>query len=351
MNPAGRRLLALYRRALRLYPRSFQKEYAEELAAVFALRLQGNRADVKTALRELRDLPLALAAAFLRERRQQQMKRSLDNWFSNTSGSWWEVLLAALPFLLMGFLPGLFSIIPAVNNLPPLAGMLILGTLFLILAALGIIGLLVSLPRWSLTYAGISLTLFALSMIISPNLLWDFEVPSGWPSWGLNAVLMGVFLIVLALSTWILLWSAGRIRLMKPFAANLKSDRSLVSFMMFGGAYVLVVLHYEDLADGGVYLIASSLVMAAGAWLYLRAKNLPAKLWALVVAVTLGEGIALAANLILFPYPAWEVELGSVHFPAAVMFVLISWLTSLVMVLLPMAIPWYGTPLNETIAT
>lgn len=354
MNPTGERLLSLYRHALRLYPHPFQEEYAEELTAVFALRLQAQEPQgilplFKTTLHELRDLPPSLAAAYLRERRRQIMKRSLDHWFTQNYGSGREVLLAVMPFLLMGFMPGLLSKIPLVQNQPQLVGFIILGSLFLILAALGIIGLLVELPRWSLLYAGISLSLFALSMVISPGLFDLYSLPSEWPSWSSNAVLLGSFLIILALSTWILLWAAGHIRIMKPFAANIRNDRSLLPFMMFGGSYLFVIGHYEDLADGGWYLVASSLVMVAGAWVFLRAEKLSTKLWALVAANTLGNGIALTANLVLFPSPSWVVEVGSWHFPAVVLFVSLTWLSSLVMILTPLAfLPRQAAPTNPS---
>ena len=58
----------------------------------------------RLGLEELRDLPLALAAAYLRERNRHKMKRNLEHWFAHEPGSGQEVLLAVLPFLLTGFL-------------------------------------------------------------------------------------------------------------------------------------------------------------------------------------------------------------------------------------------------------
>lgn len=352
MNTTGEKLLAFYRQAIRLYPQPFQETYAEELTAVFALQLQAQEAAgtlplIKTALCELRDLPPSILAAFLRERRRHKMKLSLNHWFSNNTGSERELLLAALPFLLIGFIPGLLSSIPAIQNLPQMVGGIILGTLFLVLAALGVIGLLVELPRWSLTYAGISLTLLALSTIISPNLWGGLPLPANWPVWSLNALLFGAFLIALALSTGIVLWAARHIQIMKPFANNIRNDRSLLSFMMFAGAYVLVVAHYEDLPESGFYLIGSSLMMVAGAWVYLRAEKLSAKLWALVVANLLGNAITLAANLTLFPSPVWKIEFAGLQFPATVMFVLLTWLTSLTMILAPLVLIRQSARPNE----
>jgi hypothetical protein len=352
VTPASEKLLSLYRRAIRLYPSTFQEDYAEELAEVFAMRLQGNRADIKTVLRELRDLPLALVAAYLRERRRQKMKHSRDHWFTNNAGSWRELLLACLPFLLTGFVPGLLSEIPAVQGLPPLAGMLVLGTLFLILAALGITGLLVRLPRWSLTYAGVSLTLLTLSLIAYSNQFGLISISAAWSVLHLNVVLMGVFLVVLTLSTWILLWASGHIRLMQPFAANLKHDHTLISFMFYGGALVLTLSHYEDIPNGGVYLMLSALALAAGAWGYLRAAAPATRIWALIGGTTLASALTLTANLRLLgvPNPA-PISFAGLQIQAAVGFVGLTWIVSMIMVLAPLALRSTAASLPEAQTT
>ena len=266
------------------------------------------------------------------------MNQNLNRWFGSDHGTGKELLLASLPFLLMGFVPGLLSKIPPVQNLPQLAGFIILGILFLILATLGIIGLLVSLPRWSLTYAGVSLTLFSLSTIVSSKLFGLYSDSSAWSLIRLNAVLMGIFLVVLALSTVVLLWAAARIRLMQPFADNLKHDRTLISFMFYGGALVLTLSHYEDILDGGVYLMLSALVMAAGAWGYLRSTSPAGRIWSLIAGATLGSAFTLAANLRLTAVPHQApISFAGLQIEAAVGFVGITWIVSLVMILAPLA--------------
>ena len=104
----------------------------------------------RLGLGELRGLPLALAAAYLRERNRQKMKSTLDPWFAHQPGSAKEVLLSVVPFVLTAFVTGLLSFIPAVDQFPMWAGQLILLGLFLVQAGLGIIGLILRLPRWSL---------------------------------------------------------------------------------------------------------------------------------------------------------------------------------------------------------
>jgi hypothetical protein len=80
MSPAARLLVRAYRACLRLYPRSFHAEYAEEMAGVFTQSCRQAAASSSyalflLALRELRDLPLNLA----REYRSQWSKKPMSN--------------------------------------------------------------------------------------------------------------------------------------------------------------------------------------------------------------------------------------------------------------------------------
>jgi hypothetical protein len=163
MNAHQAQLLGFYHRVLRLYPPRFRKAYVEEMMLVFQMQLSDHpNLNLWRALKilwgELHPLPSLLAAAHWRERKKPAMKTGLESWFVQPQGSWKEVMLAVLPFLIMGVLPGIFSLIPSIRDLPIQIGLPILITLALILVTLGIIGLFVQLPRWSLVYAGILLT-------------------------------------------------------------------------------------------------------------------------------------------------------------------------------------------------
>ena len=266
---------SFYRQVLRLYPPGFREDYLEEMAAVFDLQLEYHRElsrwrTVRIALKELLPLPGLLIAAYLRERRHNPMKTTLNRWFARSDpGSCSELLLAGIPFLLMGMLPAIFSLIPGIKDLPPRYAIPILVLMALILVALGIIGLLVNLPRWSLVYAGILITLLPLLIIVFSINLKVVPTPAGWGSIPTTAAYLAIFLIVQFLLAGLLLWLSGKVNLTAGFYQRVKSDPSLLAFMFFGGAFLIMHIDYDDIAEGVYYMILSSAVMIVGACVFL----------------------------------------------------------------------------------
>ena len=266
---------SFYRQVLRLYPPGFREDYLEEMAAVFDLQLEYHRElsrwrTVRIALKELLPLPGLLIAAYLRERRHNPMKTTLNRWFARSDpGSCSELLLAGIPFLLMGMLPAIFSLIPGIKDLPPRYAIPILVLMALVLVALGIIGLLVNLPRWSLVYAGILITLLPLLIIVFSINLKVVPTPAGWGSIPTTAAYLAIFLIVQFLLAGLLLWLSGKVNLTAGFYQRVKSDPSLLAFMFFGGSFLIMHINYDDIAEGGYYMILSSALMIVGACVFL----------------------------------------------------------------------------------
>lgn len=327
-----------YRAALRLYPTAYREEYAEEMQTVFALRLaQSGENLLKLCLRELRDLPFSVVAAYLRERNRQKMKNNLERWFVQEPGSGKEILLAVLPFFLTAFVTGFLSLIPTVDQFPMWVGGLILLTLFLLQAVLGIAGLLARLPRWSMPYAGVPIALLPLVGIISLNAVGIITTPTGINAYLTTTMFLAISVVFMLLGLRLLLWLASKIKLTQPFVERVQVDKTLLSFMMYGGTLVFVALNYEDTTDGGVYLMLSALSMIGGAWMYLRQKNLPRQMAALAIGNSLAIFFSIPANLALIGATLRRsIHIRNFAIPSVVIFILITWVISQAMIFLPL---------------
>ena len=348
MNRRSVRLASFYRRLLHLYPPQFRENYLEEMAAVFDLQLaaKGNLNSwqcLALAWRELIPLPGLLIAAYLRERKQKRMKTTLNRWFNQPDhGSWTELALTGVPYLLMGILPGIFSMIPAIKDLPSRYGIPILIPFILVLAGLGIIGLLTNLPRWSLVYAGILIALVPL-MIMYIWINWGvFPSLGGWSRVSVTALNLTLFLALHFSLTGLLIWLSGKFELTSGFRQRVESDPSLLALLFYGGTFLIVLLNYDEIASGGYLHMLSSAVLALGAWGYLKAADPRSKLLALTGGLTIAAGVALIANLTLSIFPITSVVLGPISVPDPVIFVGMTWLVALIMIMLPPLVVRYS---------
>ena len=245
-------------------------------------------------------------------------------------GSWKEILLAALPFVLMALLPGIFTLIPAVSNLPNAIGMVILILMGLTLIVFGIIGLLARLPRWSLVYAGVPLTIVPFGIVfllIAPGTL---PVPDGWSPTATVAALMALALAIILLLLASLIWMAGKFDLTRDFQQRVTADPSLLSLVLYGGALFLVLAGFEDVAGVNVYLLLAALCLIAGVWVYLRTERFERRVMALVIASTAAMLLSATANLTLVDYSAPMTQVAA--------FQAITWLAILGMLGLPVLV-------------
>lgn len=354
MNAPTNLLKQVYTYSLKLYPRAFQDEYAEELCAVFSLVMESAAGDgilglVKVGWRELRDLPVAVVAAYVRERRRIQMQKRLDRWFTHEPGSWQEILLAALPYLLLMGFPGVVAV-PALDEaIPAVVGLGLLGLIFLILAILGILGLLTQLPRWAMPYAGMPLALVAFVPIyvlgIQKLFFGGIEAP-----WVLRmSGFLVIFLTVLFGLILLCVWLSRIVPLTRPFYERLQEDRSLLSFAMYGGSLLFVAGMYEDIKGAGGYLLLTIIPFVLGIWLYLRDQNAGRRLWTLLLSVTVAMGIALVANLQLMDWVSQTaLQIGTLSISRTVFSVILTWITCGVMILAPTLLQ-FTTPSNESL--
>ena len=115
MNDLTGRLAGVYAWLLRLYPRNYQSEFAEERQEVFAQALsetaaKGEQALLRLMVRELRDLPGSVFKARLREW-EGRMKR-LDTNLGEERLSWIGMFLAVWPYIFFGPLMAVAPYLP-----------------------------------------------------------------------------------------------------------------------------------------------------------------------------------------------------------------------------------------------
>lgn len=282
-TPAGRRLARLYAAALQLYPAAVRSEYGAEMQAVFALHMQaaarrGGLALLLAALRELRDLPFAAAAA-----RWSAFGGSMSTVYPTTSDQtpWAAALLSLLPFVLAG--PVRVALVFVSNYgipsrqtalaeyyLPYLAL-----TSALLLAGF-VLGALLRFPRWSYPYA-IGL-FYALTSAYS-TAAWVF----GWkPAGPLFYQLIAGMLLLLCLPG------------LRRFYHNIRHDWTLLSYGIYG--LVLLLLATFDRDETPVLtaqVLLPSVIGLAAALAHLRIRQARARLLVLVAAALAGVLVLL----------------------------------------------------------
>lgn len=253
-------------------------------------------------------------------------------------GSWQEGLAAMPPFLLVA----LTSLLNLLNALHVGIPMWVSSGLALAMLIAFVIGLIKGLPRWSLPYTG----------VIGLNLSWILT--HGGTFMGLNtrAGLLGpllgwtdrLFLTVVRPShPWIVrvvcgtgrdwlallgLTTLGVLivavwRPLRPLYSRIRDDWTLLSFGLYGATMMAVFYTFEDYPSARYpYMFVSSLILAAGAWIYLRSGRpfdeatpsrralalFAAMMLAMIVGAT-GKGIIYASPD--WPYPhsfTWQTE-------------------------------------------
>lgn len=301
MTRYGQLLVRVYQRALRLYPRGLREAFEEEMLAVFILQAadaetEGAIGLLKTGLKELRTLPAALLASHLRERRIRQMQNRLQRWFGPSPGSWQETLLALAPFLLLVVAPGLLLLIQGDDAIPQSAGIILIVGGMLFLALLGVIGLLASLPRWSMPYAGIGMGTITYGGLLTLD-AYSIFFNSGAANWFWRmAGFLLVYFIGLILVVGICVWLSKRVAFTRPFYENLQKEPGLLSFAMYGMSLVMVVGMYEETIGADWLVLLSGLAMSISAYLYLRQQNWSQQLVSMLVGFTVAMLIGLVAS-------------------------------------------------------
>jgi len=234
-------------------------------------------------------------------------------------GSWREWLAAMALFLLLALtsLPSYLQI-----TLPPWLG----SGLFSVLLLMFSLGLIKGLPRWFLPYTGVigvplswALTTRGTIMgintgggVVGSLLRWTdrhfFALlrPSASDPWIVRAVYGAgeLWFVLLGIAAFTVMIAAA-CRPLRPFYLRLRDDWTLLSFGLYGATVMAVNMAFEDYPHPHKqpYIFVASLILAAGAWVYLRSAHLWQRSLALFAGITLSMAVAATGKAILYANP------------------------------------------------
>jgi hypothetical protein len=316
----------LYSLLLHLFPKAYHAEYGDELQAVFDLSLDdavkaGNLQVARVASRELLSLPKAIIHEHLRERRKQKMTGKSASRFDFEPGSRNETFAALAPFLLFGAVPVVLSYLNRLGFIPLWFAIAFTLVFWLSGLSLLVIGIKNGAPRWFMPYLGLPLpiiSLLAFSTLINPE--WrgfPFLDESSW--FVRQFVHQGMLWTGLFLSILLIFLLTRFIPRLRSFHQRLRADWTLLCFLLYGAAPLVIVFSFEEFKQEEPYLLVSFLALALGAWFYLRNTTSWKKFWSLLGGLTIAMSIAVAGQTFLyessFPFtsfPRWTTTLSTV---------------------------------------
>jgi hypothetical protein len=305
----------LYALLLHLFPKAYRQDYGDELQAVFnsaldEARKAGRLEALRVSLRELIGLPGAVIYEHLRERRKAKMIDRFGSYFDFSYGSWKEFFTVLFAFLLVGGIWPLIDVLARLKVLPgagPVANGLRLGLLGLFFI-LFLVGVGKGLPRWSLPYLGFILALLSVyifSGILGILIFLPFQNLYDRIEFIGDIFYGGVFWFGL-LMVVILLAVFARF---SPKFQRFQRDWTLSCFIVYGATPFALILTFDEYEKDEPFILLTSLVLALGAWFYLRESSERNRFWALFGALTLSMFIAAAGKAILVPIQTWPITI------------------------------------------
>jgi len=171
-------------------------------------------------------------------------------------------------------------------------------------------------PGWSFPYLGFVLM---LSLIISPLLpllvswvypyfLEIFGAQSRWPI-AVSLFYAGIFDFISALI--ILLGALVFVNLLRllPYTRavweRIRADWTQLSFLIYGGLVFSIILMFDEYRYEDLWKFAAWGFLAAGAWLYLRARKEKQRIISLLGGMTAAFWTVALAKWILIPLQMW----------------------------------------------
>lgn len=307
----------LYQIMLGCFPERYRGEYAEEL--LYAVRMaaadaqaQGPGALLRLIWRELRDLPLAIARAYLNERSDPMSIRPGAH-LPGGPIRLWQLAATFLPFLLPLMYHLLTMVVPpssslrigpwlvAAVGLPFLAGLVVIF----------VTGLVRQFPVWTLPALGV--LLFCISVIlqfvaqvvviilVSYPFLGRFGWPQNLPLAENIAIALLVQFVYLPLMIGVV---TGLLRIVPAFYEQVQQEWTLLSFFLYGFA-ILPILGNDEFHGVAGYQTASLVILIVGAGLYLVAPRRWQRVLALLLPAILSPAVMSLGLYQVFPAQQW----------------------------------------------
>ena len=290
----------VYAALLHLYPREFRDEFGGEMEAVFAEGLAdaaigGPPAIAHMLVREMADWPGAILREHWQARRAMETGTDCTSEFERTT--WSGKLGAVVPLMLVPIVSFLGT------TVPDWLGYCLLTFLTLPF----IIGLLKGIPRWSLPYLGVFASL--ASFLLAPNFPFVLKrITTVTEPWVFRLVIQQGFpWVVLLLLTIFFVLTTIVLPPLRPVHVRIRHDWTLLSFGLYGAMVLGQVLTFEDYphVGRGFYEILCSLILAVGAWTYLRSDRGLQRALVLFASITLAMTVATIGKALLITGPEW----------------------------------------------
>lgn len=287
----------LYTLLLRLYPAHFRAEFESEMQGVFGATVEeaARRGAMAVALvcwRELRAAPVAILREHWRGRSHSMESQSLER------ASRWGLLAALVVFPL--------AVIPRREELPWIAQFVAFYGMFGLAAVSLMIGVGKGLPVWSLPSAGLFLAGFIyVTAFLDLNRFFTSLFPPYLPD-PLYSILnsgslwLGLLAVLIALVA-----AAATLPPLRPLYQRFQRDWTLLSFIVYGASPIGIYQTFDEYKHEGLYAVISILLLAVGAWLYLRSAIRRQRWLVLFTALTLAMVTAAAGKWLILPVQDW----------------------------------------------
>jgi hypothetical protein len=305
-------MVGAYARLLKLFPRSYQSEYSEELEFVVRQTVEkaaerGKLSLLRLTWRELRDVPQAALRAHIREGRQWIMASDIPADLLEDPVVGWKWLLVFVPFLMATSIP-LLNLVNGLSDADVL--ILLVGMLAVLMYLVIIAGFSRGLPRWSIPSAGLLVCIAGYRIFtawVDPTLP-QFHLSSVSEEILFAAVMGFIFYGHMLLLSAMLVLVAAWVRPLRRFYKRVRWDWSLLSFLLYSGALVALLLGFGRYQDSEPYQLIGLVILGFGALVYLRTSRPFARLGSLLVAAALTMVLIGLGKFLLYPQQTWIVH-------------------------------------------
>lgn len=219
----------------------------------------------------------------------------------------WKWLLVFVPFLMATTIP-LLNLVKGLSESDVL--ILLVGLLAVLMYLVIIAGFAKGLPRWSIPSAGLLVSIFSYRIFtawIDPTPP-QFHLSSLWEevlfTAGMSFIFYGHLLLLGALLVFVAAW----VKPLIPFYKHVRRDWSLLSFLLYSGALVALLLGFGHYKGSEPYQVVGLLILAIGTWVYLRVSRPTVRLGSLLIAAALTMVLIGLGKFLLYPQQTWIVH-------------------------------------------
>ncbi len=299
----------LYKGILYLFPDRFKVEFADEMQAVFdqALDEAGKRgwtAETQLLLKEIGCLLRTALNQRWSDTRDDILHPPASLTDTDIPPLRKEIVLALLIFA-----------IPIINVWLRTSTDISIGLLAATACILFLAGLLKGFPRWSLPSFGLALS--ALSFVflfqwvtdkLTPTFLYEFfpVAQNASNQVIVSALWSGLMWFSLFTFTFTIIGLMALIQRFRVFFWRVRNDWTMVSYILYSGAFFTLVMTFDQYRDERTYAAASLLCLATGACLYMLSKRQWQRTMSLLSGLTLAMAVVILNQWSLNPSPEWR---------------------------------------------